>query len=773
MNDIFLTARTSTILRILAFVTGSLAVQHFPALPSASITFFVACSGGLFWYRRQRMLACVLFGIGWAIGYGQLHRQDMLPLEWEGQDLIIEGSIVGIPQKLEDGSRFDFAVRAVAAPEQARVPQRIRLNWYRAQTELKAGGDWRLTVRLKRPHGFFNPGGMDFEQWLFAQGIGATGYVRDSTENRMLRMASNPLSAQIWRQGLYDRLIDAVGWSELSGIIVALTLGEEGDISPEQWEVLRKTGTLHLVAISGSHIGLIAGLVFFLVCKICTLLLLKRWPPPTVAAWTGLIAAVAYAALADFAIPTQRALIMVAMVMGSIIARRNLQAGYTLALALLAVTLHDPLAVVAPGFWLSFGAVALILLIVSGRLRRMGWTKELWTINWVTALGLAPLLLLFFQQVSMISPLANLLAVPTLGLIAVPLCLGGALLLPLSPEAGTLVLTVAEKFLRSIWPILQCLADVPGAQWHHLSPPLWTLAFALPGVLLLISPRGIPARWLGLVLLLPALSANQYPPPPGGYRFTLLDVGQGLASVVETRNHVLVFDTGARFGNHFNLGSAVIEPFLHQHGIEKIDTLIVSHGDNDHIGGAFALLRHFPVALTYTSVPERLSEAAPQPCRAGQFWDWDGIRFEMLSPFHSLSSENDNSCVLKVGTAPHCVVLTGDVEKSAELALSLRIKDRLRCDVLIAPHHGSKTSSSAELLDAVRPRFVLIPAGYRNRYGFPHRTVMERYRGIGASVLNTAEAGAISFVAHEKTGIGTPDSYRQSHGKYWNDRPND
>jgi len=763
LNGIFAPASPFSLPLVLALVAGTVAAQQFPSLPSPAALALGAAASVLLGLSRLRLPAAFLFGLVWALSLASFRWHDGLSPALERRDVLVEGVVLDVPDATGPGLRFSFRPESVLTPTGAALPRHIRLSWYQDALPVKAGERWRLRVRLKRPHGFFNPGGMDYELWLFARGIRATGYVREDAENRRLA-AAPPFSPPAWRQAVYDRLAQALEGREMAGIVAALTMGAENAISPAQWEVLRRTGTAHLVAISGSHISLIAGLVYWLVLRACAWLGVMRRPPQAVAATAGMAAAWLYSALADFVIPTQRALIMICVVMLGIIARRNTRPVSTLSLALLAVVLYDPLAVLSVGFWLSYGAVALILLAVSGRLRPVGWFGELWKINWAIFLGLAPLSLIFFQQVSLVSPLANLLAVPTIGLLLTPLCLLGALLLGVHPPVGESVLRLAETLLQWIWVLLQYLAGLPWAQWNHPAPPAWTLPFALAGAVLLLSPKGIPARWLGVVLLIPALTVRPLAPAGGHFRLTLLDVGQGLAATVQTQGHMLVFDTGARFSKSFDTGAAVVEPFLRQQGVEAIDTLVVSHGDNDHIGGAASLLRHFAVGQTLTSVPDRLPETSAQPCQAGQGWEWDGVRFDMLSPFATLGGGNDNSCVLRVSSPVGSALLTGDIELSAEWQLVERHGAGLQSDILIAPHHGSKTSSSADFLAQVRPAHVLIPVGYLNRYNFPHPDVLRRYQAIGAQVLDSANAGAISA----EPGAFPPQSYRQTERKYWN-----
>jgi competence protein ComEC len=752
----------------LGFVAGVIAVQQLPELPGLWALAALAPLLIAALRRRLHFFAAFVFGLAWAFGYAEVRLSDALPAATERQQALVEGAVLTIPEPMDRGVRFDFAISRVIDPADARLPARVRMSWYDETAMPKAGERWRLRVSLRRPRGMLNPGGFDYEQWLFAEGIRAVGYVRNAGDNRRIEAgAAHPFSPQVWRQAIYDRLSATLAGSPVAGLVKALTMGADDGITPSQWEVLRRTGTTHLIAISGSHIGLVAAFAFFLTRRLCARLGALRWPPPRIAALVGFVTALFYSALADFAIPTQRAMVMIGVAMGAVVFQRNLNPTHVLAMAALAVVLYDPLAVLSPGFWLSFGAVALIAFGVAGRVETARGWRALVKINWVTALGLAPFLLLFFRQVSLVSPLANLLAVPILGTLLIPVCLSGALLLPLVPWAGAGLLHLAEFILGWTWPVLEWLSVQPLAQWTHAEPPFWTIPLAFLGALLLLAPRGIPARWLGLVLLLPAMAYQPERPAPGEFRLVLLDVGQGLASVVETRHRVLVFDTGTRLGPGFDMGKAVIEPYLRREGIGSIDLLVVSHGDLDHIGGARSLLTRFPVGQTYASVPEQLAEFPAGRCEAGQQWTWDGVEFEMLGPLRKSEKENDNSCVLRVRGRSGSALLTADIERTAEALLVERYHERLRSDVIIVPHHGSNTSSTAEFLDAVRPRHALIPAGYLNRFGFPHRAVLARYAGAGAAMLTTAEAGAIAVTAGDN-GLRA-SAYRLEQRRYWHE----
>ncbi|HLF95693.1 MAG TPA: DNA internalization-related competence protein ComEC/Rec2 [Methylococcaceae bacterium] len=754
----------------LAFAGGVTLAQQYAALPSWPLQALLAVSGGLLFGLKHRLKGALLLGLVWACAFGAWRLHDALPGELEGRDLWLTGVVADLPERFPDGLRFAFHVEDARWEEkEARVPRHIRLSWYDAPAAPRAGERWRLRVRLKRPHGTLNPGGFDYEGWLFAQGVRATGYVRPEGGSRLdAELAA--YAGQRARQFLAERLDAALSKAAHPELIKALVMGEDSAIRPEQWEVLRRTGTTHLMVISGSHIGLLAGWVFWLTQRLCARLGLKRRPPPLLAAWSAALAAFGYAALADFAIPARRALLMAAVALAAVGLRRTLRPLHVWAIALGAVSLHDPLATVSPGFWLSFLAVGLILFVTLGRRGQGGFWRGLWHGNRATALGLIPLLVLFFQQAPLIAPLANLLAIPLLGGIAVPLALLATLawLMGLDPHGW--LLHVTDLWLAVNWTLLENLSALPLPEWHPPAPDLSSVALALIGALLLLAPRGIPARGMGMILLLPFLATPSPRPEAGAFRLTLLDVDQGLSAVVETASRVLVFDTGARWTPRMNMGQAVVAPFLRQAGWTEIDTLLVSHGDNDHIGGAPFLLQSFPVPRLLTSVPHRLADAGPaKHCLAGQNWEWDGVHFAMLSPATpSERDENDQSCVLRVSGAGGSVLLTGDIEALAEQRLVEVYGDRLASDALVVPHHGSATSSTPAFLHRVRPRWALIPAGYRNRYRHPSPEILRRYHERGIPTFSSAASGAIRLEFRAAGQPAAPERYRLQHRRYWN-----
>jgi competence protein ComEC len=745
----------------LSYLAGILLVQQLPDMTRLGYLMFLLPALAIAAWRRYWGALCFLLGIVWAIVFALIRLHGQLPPAWEGVDLRVTGRIAGLPDIRDQSVRFDFAVTESVA----QLPSLLRLTWFHPSRQVKAGQTWTFTVKLKRPHGTLNPGGFDYERWLFIEGIGATGYIRSMPPPERVKDAAYTDVAGV-RQAIADRLSRLPGNINSLALLRALMIGDGSRISQAQWDIFRKTGTTHLIVISGSHIGLIAGFIYFLTVKCWARTGLLRWPPPRVAAVISLTAAVFYAFLAGFAVPTRRAVIMLAIAMGAVIGQRQSRPFNTLAAALFAVLIADPLAVLSSGFWLSFFAVGLILFAISGRLGKPALFSGALKLHWATSLGLAPFLLFFFQQVSFISPFANLLAVPIISLFVLPVSLLGLLFLPLSSTVAGLLLLPADYALRGLMWLLNVLAQVPSATVHHPAPSCWTLLAAIPGALLLLAPFGTPSRWLGVVMLLPLIFTAADRPAPGEVRMALLDVGQGLAVSVQTANHWLVYDTGAQFSAESDMGRNVVLPYLHGQGAGRIDTLIVSHGDNDHIGGARSILNALPVSRLLTSAPDRLTEYAPLTCKSGLAWRWDKVDFTILAPERlDPAKDNNNSCVLKIQSENGAILLTGDIEAAAESWLTAEYGEALRAVILVAPHHGSKTSSTWSFLNTVQPNFILIPAGYRNQFGHPHPSVLARYQKIGTKWLTSASSGAIlaDLSAH---GI-TVKAYRDMEKKYW------
>ena len=752
------------IFSVLSFLAGILSVQQFSELPSGSWLLMITVVAIIMaWLKYWRWLFFVI-GVLWAVLFAMSRLAERLPESLEGIDVAVTGIVCDLPEQDERRVKFDFRVTESEVP----LPSKIRLSWYFPDQVVKAGQRWSLVVKLKRPHSSLNPGGFDYERWLLTQGIGAVGYVRPQPKATLLGQRSAWVSISVWRQNISDKLSFLLNDSFSLGLIKALSIGDGASITQNQWDIFRKTGTTHLVVISGSHVSLIAGLAYFLTLKCWARIGSLRVSPQIIAASVVMVVAIFYAALAGFSVPTQRAVIMLVVIMFASILQRNNRPLNTLAVALFAVLVFDPLSVLAVGFWLSFLAVIMIVYVIAGRLGKSNYLHDVIKINWATSVGLSPLLLLFFQQVSLISPVANFIAVPVISLLAVPLSLLGVLVMFFAPFLAVKLWSVVDFALQGLWWVLVRLAELPASTITHNQPSVWALIFVIPGVLLLLSPRGVPARWLSLVMFLPLVFTEQKKPEIGTIHLTLLDVGQALSVVVQTQNHWLVYDAGAKFSDESDIGKSVLLPFLRQQGAEKIDKLIISHGDNDHIGGAPSLIRGILVEQVLTTAIEQLKDYSPENCKAGQSWLWDNVKFTLLAPQQRFVSENDNACVLKIETPQGDVLLSSDIEASAEAWLVETYGRSLKAKVLIAPHHGSKTSSTVEFINAIQPEYVLISAGYRNQFGHPHPDVLARYEHIKATVLNTADKGAITL--NMQDGKWRVQGFRDTDSKYWNNK---
>jgi len=748
----------------ISFLLGCLLFLQSPSLPDSFWLWVMIVSAiTLLFFAKTRLLAYLLLGGFWALIQANNVLNDRLLPELDGKDLIITGIIANVPKHNGQSIRFEFNPDKMT---DVVLPRKILLNWYKPlPLALGAGEHWQLTVRLKQIHGMANPASFDYEGWLFQQRIDARGYVRNHKDNK--KLAAAPFySVNALRQTLLVKLSNHLKDSPQLGLIQGLTTGIRDNISLSQWQVLRLSGTNHLLAISGLHIGLSAAIGFFSMRWLWSrraknLLLL---PATEAAAIAGFFAALFYAALAGFAIPTQRALIMVATVMIAMLVRRPVSASHVLALSLLLVLIWDPFAVLSAGFWLSFTAVAIILFTSQNRFPspRWQWLK----IHTLIAFGLTPLLLLFFMQTSLIAPVANVIAVPFISLIIVPLLLLASLMLWLFEPIGSALLQLADGLLSLFWPLLDYLAALPFSHWTVAHLPFFYYISVIIGSLLFLSPRGFPAKWLGIIGLSPLLLFDASRPEQGEFWFTLLDVGQGLSAVVQTKDHTLVFDAGPKYSDSFNAGTAIILPFLQQQGIKSIDTLVISHADNDHIGGAQPLMQNIAVDSLLTSIPTHILPEA-LPCLSGQSWQWNQIDFSMMYPYEGDNgSENNLSCVLKVSNTAGSVLLTGDIETEAEEQLILKHGNALQATILVAPHHGSKTSSSTHFIDTVQAEVVLFPVGYHNRYHFPAKKITDRYQQQNIRQYDTATHGAIQF----KMGIdvmSAPHLYRENAKTIW------
>ncbi|MBW7903168.1 MAG: DNA internalization-related competence protein ComEC/Rec2 [Rhodocyclaceae bacterium] len=767
-------------LSVLAFAAGALLLQMQAALPTTAQSLALAALLPVaLGCRRLRLpgagvfvvVAAFALGFAWAGLRAEWRLADALPAEWEGRDVELVGVVAELPQAFANGERFVFAVESVATAGAA-VPRRLMLSRYAsgkaaeadAGIAVRAGQRWRFVVRLKRPHGNANPHGFDYEAWLLERGIRAAGYVRDRPAGVLLaeRVAQPAYLVERARQAVRDRFLDTLSGADYAGVLVALAVGDQGAIAGDFWQRFARTGTTHLMSISGLHVTMVAalaaGLAGFLWRRSPALAL--RLPAPRAAIVAGWLAALCYVFLAGFSVPAQRTLYMLSVGALALLSGRRTAPSRTLALALLAVLLLDPWAPLAPGFWLSFGAVALLFHAAGERLgerasRRTALLR--WgAAQWAVTLGSLPLLLFFFQQFSLVSPLANALAIPAVSLLVTPLALfAAALPVPALLHLDHWLLSWVMRFLG--WLADQPLLELP-------APPAWSVAVALVGVVWLLLPRGFPARWLGALLLAPALAAGVPRPSFGEVWLDVLDVGQGLAVVVRTASKTLLYDTGPLYSAEANAGQRVVLPYLRAIGVARLDALVVTHADSDHSGGAASVLAALPVVRVLSSMPALAGER----CAAGQGWQWDGVRFDVLHPPAggvAGARPNNVSCVLKVSAGGEAMLLPSDIEARDERRLLAADAAALHADVLLAPHHGSGTSSTPAFVAAVGARQVIYAVGYRNRFGHPRADVVARYGDVPA--WRTDRHGALSVRLGRGVRVA---AYRLERPRYWHGR---
>lgn len=710
-----------------ALALGLLALRWLPALPSTGWLVMLLVVALMLLPFRTYPLAFLLFGLSWACLSAQLALDDRLDPALDGQTRWVEGRVTGLPQRTGEGVRFELTD---SRSRKARLPKRIRVSW-RGGPEVRSGERWRLAVSLKRPSGLLNFHGFDQEAWLLAQRIGATASVKDGERLAPARNA--------WRDSVRQRLMAVDAQGREAGL-AALVLGDGSGLAAEDWQVLQATGTVHLLVISGQHIGLLAGLVYGLIAGLARYGCWPRtWPWLPWACGLAFGAALGYGLLAGFGVPVQRACVMVGLVLVWRLRFRHLGVWWPLLLALNGVLILEPLASLQPGFWLSFAAVAVLILAFAGRLGPWSvwqvWTRP----QWLIAIGLFPVLLVLGLPISLSAPLANLVAVPWISLVVLPLALLGTALLPL-PWLGESLLWLAGGALAGLFEGLAWLAGLQPA-WVPAEVPLGYWWLSLLGTVLLLLPNGVPLRLLGLPMLLLAIFPPQERVPHGQVDVVQLDVGQGQSLILRTRHHTLLYDAGPRTGT-FDLGARVVLPSLRKFGVDRLDMMLLSHADADHAGGAAAIARGMPIQRVVGGEVEGLPAfLGTQPCASGEKWQWDGVSFELWQ-WPGADNGNAKSCVLQVQANGERLLLTGDIDRAAEQAF-LASPLAVPTDWLQAPHHGSRSSSSKAFLQRLAPGSVLISRGRGNAFGHPHPQVLQRYQALGSQVYDSAEQGAV------------------------------
>lgn len=766
---------------IIAFAVGDWIVSYLPQIPSVQfliiiILIFLIFTVLVVWIYKfknakiiLKILICLGFGLLgfiWSAYQAQQWLTAKLDPKWVGKSISVTGVITGLPQEEQLYTRFLLTTQKF---ELAHQRKRLQLIWERPHPLLQPGDQWRLSVRLKPPHSLVNFNAPDRLRYWWNEHIHASGYIDSRVDFKKIGVQLNITTRlQRIRQNLQQEINRVVKNPSHAAVIRALTIGQEQGLSEEDWRILQRTGTVHLVVIAGLHIGLMVMMAYYCAGGIWRIFpaLLRRWPAQKAGALAALVFALMYGALAGFNIPAQRAVIMCVITMLGQIFCRSSSVYHKITLAGFLVLILQPSAINTVSFWLSFAAVFWIAYATEAEHGVARWRQWL-KIQAALFLGLTPLTIYYFQQYSLVSLFANPPAIFWIGWVIVPLCLIAAGLSHFCLSAGENLFQLAGWLLEPLWRLLQWIASWPLSGGQRVCYFFWPLLLAELGILWFLAPRKLPLRWLGLCGLTPLFLLQAPQPQPGDFWITVLDVGQGLAVTVQTAGHLLVYDAGPRIPGGFDAGRDVVSPYLTWLGVASIDKLIISHGDNDHSGGAFVLLSRWRIMELLTSMPAMFKNVHAQYCLAGLDWEWDGVPFRILSPTEPQPYQgNNSSCVLQVGKGQQQVLLSGDIEKEVEAELGQRYGASLQSSILIAPHHGSKTSSTLSFLEKVRPQQVIFSLGFFNRFHFPAPSVIGRYRSLQIHTWSTAENGAI-LIKQTRQGRSFTLIPANSHHFFW------
>tara|TARA_B100000780_G_scaffold121528_2_gene85167 strand:+ start:10763 stop:13108 length:2346 start_codon:yes stop_codon:yes gene_type:complete len=775
-----------------AFAVGVFSVVWWPQLPAIG-TWVVIVLGlmPLVGHRILRLLPIIAAGMLWGVISAHQADRFILPLSMDKTDVLVVGHVIGLVDRDLRRSRFRLRVDSAISMDEAQAKLRLKvilINLYAqrsADVSITSGQRLKMVVRLRRPRGALNPGGFDYQAWLYQQGIGATGYVR-----RVIDVSEDTGSAAIvagagrWSHAMAavsrqrERISQAIHNLPIgppsAAALAAITVGDRRHLA-QWWGDLARLGIVHLMVISGLHIGLIAAWGWHLGALMARLagVLCNRWigrdgaihplrllPPVSAAA-----SALGYSLLSGLSLSTQRALIALLIVMLAKLALRRVSPANVLACCLCAIAVVQPLAALNAGFWLSFVAVLLLIFAIAPWASREDFFRQLSVVQWHLWIGLSLPLLALAGQLTWLAPWVNLVAVPWLSVLTIPLAMLGTALFAMLPRWAEWLWLAADVSLRPLWLFL----DVWPANWGFFNLPVvfsWSSGLACSAIIL---PSGTPCRWL---LGLPLITLLVAPRAPAALQITVLDVGQGLAVVVETAEHLLIYDTGPKYSPQLDAGSAIIAPFLRRGGHRRIDMLIVSHEDSDHSGGYLSLSEAFQIPQVlvgpgFAPHQKNTDKPAIDTCTAGQSWSWDSVSFKVLAPPADAPRHgNNSSCVIYIEWRGHGILLPGDIEKSAEKQLLAAAAVPKSLDLVLAPHHGSKTSSSAPFVAQMTPRHVIFSSGYLHQFGHPHAQVSERYRVQGSQLWSTAEQGAIVF-SWSGEGLQEPIAERQKWQPHW------
>ena len=777
----FLAVSTGSFVCLGAFCLGVSAVMLFPELPSMltlsvlSLVIALVC-----WHWRCCVsLLFFIFGMMWANFQFGNHIQAQFPSAFERLDFTAVGEIEGLVKQQNGDYQFDFRIREIDSNlPQTLIGEKLRLSCYRCPFVVESAQHWHFTLRAKRPHGYASWGAFDYQKYLFRHRVIAKGYVRIKSNNELVANTQKPWLH--WRHFIRKSLTQKVEASVGLSMILALTIGDKSGFTNEQRQVFQQTGASHLMAISGLHVGL----VFFFVSALCRFLLwpvariYEYIPKQTIIMFPALTSAIAYSALAGFAISTQRALAMLVVYVVCRLIARDVSLIKVLSIAMTIVLMLDPFSVLDIGFWLSCGAVLLIGLISYVAELKQGepiQKTSLFKLQPLLWLGMMPMTISFFGQVSLVSPVVNLILVPLFCTVLVPI----TLITVWFDAAGLTVIATwclmqVSIVFNYVYAVLEWISASNVSHIYSSAFAWWQWGLFFSLVFFYVNKPRIKTGKLTIApyiapifstLLVASVFFNTSPSlDDDELHVVLLDVGQGLAMVVETANTVLVYDTGPKYSSGFTTADAVLLPYLRHRGIRKIDTLVISHADNDHIGGYEAVIDAMKVKEVLTSRLDKIPDA--KACRAGQKWRVDHTLVSVLSPeLETPQGSNNHSCVLLLEHFGTRVLLSGDIEKQVEQFLLNRHSEKLAADILLVPHQGSKTSSTGNFLDSVKPSAAILAAGYKNHYGHPHQSVVDRYLQRNVDLYTTIESGSILLKINQQE--WEINEFRKLEKRFW------
>lgn len=755
----------------LCLLAGVLALQlsSFPPESDLLIALIVALMVALPWIQQRDLLFVLLGGLYFWIHAVVVVDSRLDPM-YLGDSMLVDVRVIDFPSSNRGTSSF-----IAAADTDTRVPSRIRLTWYEPPVSVRLGDVWRVELRLRRPRGSSNPGSTDFEAWLFRERLGATGYVVSGRHSQLLDSGTAAGVTSV-RQRFVERIQQLLDDKNSVSVIAAIVVGARHLVTASQWDRYSRTGTSHLMAISGLHVGL-AAIGAYLLIGVVLGLCGYRGNHRNAALVVALLVAASYALISGFAVPARRAVLMLVFVSTSLLMYRQVDAVRILAAAAMIIICGDPLATMAPGFKLSFAAVGLLFWLARRQqapisyvlLRPLFAMRDLAIVQVALLSGLLPLTVLIFDRLSLAAPLINLVAVPLFSVMTVPLALIGLLFDGPLAFIGDFTLNAAALSIAWLDILIIAAAEHQSSAFviAERGSVVW-MYLLLPVIWVLLPPRW-PGRWTAWLGLAALLAWKPAAPPPTCVDIEMLDVGQGLAIVVRTHEHVLIYDTGPSYRSGGVAAERIVLPYLASRGIHKIDQIVVSHSDLDHAGGVQALVDTQDVGHIMSGDPLPWFTQVARQCSAGTAWAWNQVRFSILHPAPGATHVgNDASCVLLIEAGNYKALLTGDIESAAEATL-VGQRQLPEVDIVTVPHHGSRTSSTSPFVQSLMPTLALVSAAAGNQWGFPKSDVVARWRASGAMVLNTATSGAIGVRMCADDGLSQVNEHRMQNRRIWHD----